>query len=287
MYTSGYLRLCLAIFALLSLAGCSDDRDALPEQERIGFEIIQVLGPTELRAWISPDITREEFEALEVPAGWIKNQPREGGDDADGASSSRFLRSPDETEDDAFLVEEFFGFKWFHAATVVQAGRPMDDEGLLTGSSVRKFHELTFAAGSGMVLLISPEGLVYFRIGRDANRQQEAPTIPEGWRLLEYTTPVELVFELLPRNTVIRSDNQDSFQGPVLIEDLIASGEVPHPLQVPPLELARDICDNPANMAIIQDSYIWRVMMEEGGLNPAQVARMVAEPTRGPFYMLN
>ena len=134
----------------------------------IGFEIIQILGPNELRAWIGLEITREEFAALEVPAGWIKNQPREGGEDVDGPDGGRFLRSPDATEDGEFLQEEFFGYNWFHAATIVQAGRALDDERILTGSSVRKFHELDFNAGSSMVLLISPEGSVYFRIGRDA-----------------------------------------------------------------------------------------------------------------------
>ena len=163
----------------------------------------------------------------------------------------------------------------------------MDPEGILTGSSVRKFHELTYNAGSELVLLISPEGLVYFRIGRDANRTSDDPTIPDGWRLMDYSTPVDLVIDLSPRNTVIRSDNQDSFQGPVFIEDLIASGEVPHPGTIAPLALTPDICDNASNMAVIQDSYIWREITASGELNPEQVERMVAEPTRGPFYMLN
>ncbi|MEE4218700.1 MAG: hypothetical protein V2I48_13885 [Xanthomonadales bacterium] len=281
------------IFALSSLlafvSACGDSSDSTPqaEQERVGFEIIEIQSPNSQRAWISQDITREEFDALEVPEGWIKNQPREGGDNVEGPDSGRFLRSPDASEDGEFLDEEFFGFTWRHSATVVQAGRPMDDEGLLRGSSVRKFHELTYNAGSTLVLLISPEGLVYFRIGRDADRQTDEATIPAGWRLREYTTRTELVFNLSPRNTVIRSDNEDSFQGPVIVEALIESGEVPHPADVAPLALTQDICDAASNMAVIQDSYIWRGLMGFGGLNPDQVERMVAEPTRGPFYMLN
>jgi hypothetical protein len=51
--------------------------------------------------------------------------------------------------------------------------------------------------------------------------------------------------------------------------------------------LTPDICDNASNMAVIQDSFIWRGIMESGELNPEQIERMVAEPTRGPFYMLN
>ncbi len=277
----------LLVLLLVCLAGCSDGNDSSTEARNVGFEIIEIQSPNSLRAWISQDITREEFEALELPAGWIKNQPREGGGNVDGPSSGRFLRSPDASEDGEFLDQEFFGFNWRHSATVVQAGRPMDEEGILTGSSVRKFHELTFDAGKTLVLLVSPEGLVYFRIGRDANRQTDEPTIPADWRVMEYTTPTNLVFNLAPRNTVIRSDNQDSFQGPVIIEDLIASGEVPHPAEVAPLVLTQDICEDASNMSVIQDSIRWRGLMESSGLNPDQVARMVAEPTRGPFYMLN
>jgi len=287
MYKSAKLHLWAVLFALLGLVACSDGNDTLPEEERIGFEIIQILGPTELRAWIGTEITREEFAALEVPTGWIKNQPREGGEDVDGPDGGRFLRSPDATEDGEFLQEEFFGYNWFHAATIVQVGRAMDDERILTGSSVRKFHELDFNDGSPMVLLISPEGSVYFRIGRDADRLTDVPTIPEGWRLMDYTTHVDIVFELYPRNTVIRTDNQDSFQGPVLIQDLVDKGEVPDPINIAPLELATDICEDANNMAAILDSYAWRYLLEDSKLNLEQVDRMIAEPTRGPFYMLN
>jgi hypothetical protein len=47
------------------------------------------------------------------------------------------------------------GFNWLHAATIVQAGRPLDEDGLLNASTVRKYHELTFDAGSTLVLLVS------------------------------------------------------------------------------------------------------------------------------------
>ena len=33
-------------------------------EERVGFEVIEELSPTELRAWVSPAITREQFDAL-------------------------------------------------------------------------------------------------------------------------------------------------------------------------------------------------------------------------------
>jgi len=118
-------------------------------------------------------------------------------------------------EDGDFLVEEFFGFNWLHAATVVEPAAPLDENGLLIVTSVRKYHEVTYNAGSTLVLLVAPSGDVYFRIGRDADRVSDQPTIPSLWRLVEYTTPEKLVIELFEGNLVIRTDNQDSFQGPV------------------------------------------------------------------------
>ena len=178
--------------------------------QRAGLEIIEIQSPNSLRAWISHEITRGEFDALELPEGWLKNQPRTGDPDA-----GRFLRSPDAEVEGEYLDEELFGFEWRHSATVTEPGIVLDEQGLLIGSTVRKFHEVTFRARRTMYLLVSPEGEVYFRIGRDANRQSDAPSLPDDWQLVEYTTPDELVILLAEQNLVIRTDNQDSFQGPV------------------------------------------------------------------------
>lgn len=191
-----------------------------PEGPR-GFEILQLQTDGTFRAWVGPAITGEEFAALELPEGWIKNQPRESG--VDGPDSTRFLRSPDGVEDGDYLVEEFFGFTWLHAATVVEQGVSLEGEGLLNVTRVRKYHEVTYNAGSTLVLLLAPSGDVYFRIGRDADRISDDPTIPSLWRLEEYTTEETLVLELFNGNDVIRTDNQDSFQGPVDIPGFIDS----------------------------------------------------------------
>lgn len=181
--------------------------------ERMGFEILEIVSPTEIRAWISPEITYEAFEALEVPVGWRKNQPREsiqcGGDDV------RFTKSPDATMEGDILIQNHFGFNWFHSATVTETDIQLDDADLLEGFRVRKFHEITFNPGSCMFLLVSPEGDVYYRVGRDANRLSDEPTLPNLWRIEAYTTQRELVIELFDETLVIRTDNQDSFQGPV------------------------------------------------------------------------
>ena len=58
----------LALILLAGLAGCSDGNDSDPESQNVGFEIIEIQSPGSLRAWISPDITREEFDAVRAMA---------------------------------------------------------------------------------------------------------------------------------------------------------------------------------------------------------------------------
>jgi hypothetical protein len=62
---------------------------------------------------------------------------------------------------------------------------------------------------------VSPEDEYYVRISRDSGRTVEEPTIPNGWQILEYVTPNELIFQLPNPTENIRADNEDSFQGPL------------------------------------------------------------------------
>ena len=183
------------------------------EEDRIGAEILEIQSPTSIRAWISPEISRDEFASLEVDEGWRKNQPREGAEC--GPDDGRFIKSPDSVEDGDILIQEFYGYSWFHAATVFETNVSVDAQGLFTGARVRKYHEITYNVGSCMVLLISPEGEVFFRVGRDADRLTDTFAVPNGWRVESYTTPETLIIELFDETLVIRTDNQDSFQGPV------------------------------------------------------------------------
>ena len=191
-------------------------KDAAPQQpeSRIGAEILEIQSPTSIRAWISPEITREEFAALEVDEGWRKNQPRESVEC--GPDDARFTKSPDATEDGDILIQSFYGFDWFHSATVFETDLPVGEDGLLLGFRVRKFHELTYYPGSCMVLLISPEDEIYFRVGRDADRTTDEFSIPDRWRVEPYTPSEQLIIELFGDTLVIRTDNNDSFQGPLI-----------------------------------------------------------------------
>ncbi len=179
---------------------------------RVGYEILQVKSLDEIVAWATMDITREQFDALKLPLGWFKNQPRESEMDR-GA----FLSSPGQDEG-THIKAEHFGFTWMHVATVRKAGTRLDTRGLLTACTVQKNHRVTFEAGRTITVLVSPKGEVYPRISRDANRTRDVPKLPDTWRLVEYKTDVTVDISLPAKTLVIRADNQDSFQGPVKLD---------------------------------------------------------------------
>jgi pimeloyl-ACP methyl ester carboxylesterase len=184
------------------------DVAAAADERAVGFEIMEITDDG-IKAWLSSGLTQEEFEAIDLPAGWFKNQPREAV--ADGA---RFYGSPG--ADGVDVEAEHFGHEWFHSATVVGMGQQLDDEGLLTASTVEKDHEISFGPGATVTLLVSPDDERYVLVSRDADRTSDEPTIPPGWELVEEPAPDGVTFRLDGQTRVIRADNEDSFQGPVM-----------------------------------------------------------------------
>ena len=182
----------------------------VPEEPKVGFEILQIASPKKIVVWINTEISEQEFEAIDLPIGWFKNQPREAEPD-----SGRFLRSPNAPVDGPLVEQEHFGHTWRHNATVVKVGVKVDQQRLLTASSVVKHHEITFNAGKRIRTLVSPGGEYFIRISRDANRSSDTPTLPTSWRIIETALERELTFQLPNPTLNIRADNKDSFQGPV------------------------------------------------------------------------
>jgi len=163
---------------------------ATPENA-VGFELLEIKSANEIVVWVNQDITEAEFNAIELPDNWVKNQPRESDPNA-----AQFLRSPDASDDRPLLEAELFGYTWQQNATVIETGIQMDEEGSLEGNQISKYHELTYNAGEPVYLLLSPEGDYYIRVTRDANRTQEDPTIPAGWELIEFVPSTDLTFML-------------------------------------------------------------------------------------------
>lgn len=259
------------------------------EEQAIGFEILQAVSPEEIIVWVNGTMSQAEFDAIDLPEGWFKNQPRET--DPDGG---RFLRSPGATQDGPLLEETLFGHLWQQNAVIVQTGFSVGGESLLTGNSVAKFHEVTFEAVSTLHLLISPEGEQFVRISRDAGRTNELPTVPDTWQTGEYIAPQVMTF-MLPNPTLnIRLDNEDSFQGPISpvateeIANLAFGSGISTAAGEAPIALSTDLCENPANASSLQE--IQGDVLNQpsyGQLDPAVLQSLLQQPTEGPFYMVN
>jgi hypothetical protein len=201
------------------LISCEKDEDTeVPEEKtkRIGFELIEIISMDSILVWTNNEIlTQEEFDSIQITSGWRKNESREGMPDF-----AQFLRSPDAEEDGVFTTAEHFGFQWMFNAQIVDmnVALPENDEGLLTGNYIAKYHQVTFKAGRTLSVLISPQGEEYVLISRDANRTTDTPVIPDTWRIEEREINKSISFDLPNPTLNIRAENnQDSWQGPVIL----------------------------------------------------------------------
>ena len=189
--------------------------DVVPEDERVGFELVEIIPFTKIMVWMNDEpLSQEEFDSIQIPINWRKNEPREG--DPDG---STFFRSPDASEDGEFTKEEHFGYQWLFNAQIIQQNVPLPNnaDGFLTGRYIAKYHQVQFKAGKTLYVLISPDGEEYVRISRDVNRTTDTPMIPDTWQIEERVISSNLTIDLPNPTLNIRAENnQDSFQGPVI-----------------------------------------------------------------------
>jgi hypothetical protein len=213
--------LIIGVFTILSMMvlSCQDKETApmeeIPEaEERVGFELVEIVSFSDIRIWINDEpLSKEEFDSIQITSSWRKNQPREG--DVDGGM---FYRSPDAEEDGEFTQQEHFGYQWLFNAQIVQQNVPLpeNEDGLLNGRYIAKYHQVKFNAGKKLYVLVSPDGEEYVRVSRDANRIIEVPVIPSGWKIEERVISDTLFIDLPNPTLNIRAENnQDSFQGPV------------------------------------------------------------------------
>lgn len=203
----------LILIVLIAASGCKNGVDNNTETEpKVGFEILQIVSPAEIIVWKNRSkMTVEEFKAIELPQqGWMKNQAREG--DAD---SGVFARSPNAAADGEFSDTILFDYEWRHVATVTEIGIKLDDQGVLSGNRITKFHTLYFYKGTTLNILESPEGIQYVRVSRDFERISDMPTIPDTWKLFEQVITEDQTIPLPNPILNIRADNEDSFQGPI------------------------------------------------------------------------
>jgi hypothetical protein len=181
----------------------------------VTFELIEFVSLDEVNVWIVDEaITVEEFENLPLASNWFRQEASEEGD----ISASRFLQSPDATEEGVFTRAEHYGYQWIFNAQIIENDVPLpsNNEGHLTGRYIAKYQEVTYNAGRTISILTSPDGKEYVRISRDADRTTEVQIIPDAWSIEEREISEDLVV-LLPNPTlnIIVNNIGDSFQGPI------------------------------------------------------------------------
>lgn len=218
-FTKALALLSIMIIVILSCDKDNEDNnntneEPVNEEIRVGFELVELVSDESILVWTNSDtLTQEQFDAIELTESWTKNEPREGI-----PNSAKFLRSPDASQEGVFTTAEHFGYDWYFNAQVLDndVHLPDNEEGLLTGRSIAKYHEVKFNAGSTLSILISPNGEEYILISRDVNRLTDVPIIPDNWQLDERVINEDLIL-VLPNPTLnIRAENnQDSWQGPV------------------------------------------------------------------------
>jgi hypothetical protein len=209
----------LAAIVILAgiLAGCRHgDRElCVPrpphfEGEGAGYELINLAGG---EVWATGDWTPEEYVGFSLPFSWtfwLKNDPR-----IPLADRGRFLRSPGCTEDGQYSYMRAFSRDFLQVVELIVINRPADDQGLIRRTELEKYHVLHYSAGRTVSILRSPTGERFIGVSESLERSSDTPTLPEGWTLTERLLTAELQVELLGRVSVLRMDNEDSYQGPL------------------------------------------------------------------------
>ena len=174
------------------------------------YELIDLVN---LEAWGTPDFTPEEFAEFKPPFLWRKNQPRGGG--GAGPDLGEFLKSPGCTQDGTFTYLTVFDREFLNVVKLKSLNGKVDDDGLIRETVLEKYHRLVYVAGRTVSLLESPDGNIYILVSRDIDRTADTFPVPEGWKLMTRMLEEDLVVELFGDVSVLRTKNEDSYQGPI------------------------------------------------------------------------
>ncbi|MEL6347740.1 MAG: hypothetical protein AAFV53_31835 [Myxococcota bacterium] len=173
--------------------------------ERAGYELINVSGGG---VWLTRDWSLEAYADFSLPfswLGWRKNDPRRGVTDG-----GRLLRSPG-CEPGQYSYMRAFDREFVQ---VVQLQPLKRRAGLVHEVQLEKYHQVEYAANQSVKVLSRPDGNRYILVAETVERSGE-PTLPDGWTITEHVLDSDLQVDLFGEVTVIRLDNEDSFQGPL------------------------------------------------------------------------
>jgi haloalkane dehalogenase len=175
--------------------------------KKVGYELIDLLHK---EVWATGDFTAEEYDTFSPPLLWIKNDPR-----VMMADTAEFLQSPGTNNPGEFTYIWKFEKLFLKVVQLIKMNKPADSEGFIRQTELEKYHLLTYNSGRNISILENPNGERFIEVSRSVNRSSETFTIPEGWTLTTQELQTELQVELTGNVIVLRTDNEDSYQGPL------------------------------------------------------------------------
>jgi hypothetical protein len=181
-----------------------------------GREYVEVIRHEDRTVWMcQQSMSREAFDAIEVPEGWSKLGIGSGLHDV-----AFFRRSPGKPFDGPLDVVEIDGWTF---AQVARPGKPEPGFERVTVLPVYKYHRVGFVAGRTISILDMGDGWDYvpqvsaasFRPDADSGN---APEMPEGWSIRDVVLDEDLLVEMPYPARVCFFDTGDSWQGPVRLD---------------------------------------------------------------------
>ena len=203
------------LFMVAFLAGCMPvgERESCVSQEpdfsegEAGYELFDL---QHKEVWLTLDFTAQEYAEFSPPFLWVKNDPRVGV-----ADKAEFLRSPGCSDEGQFTYMQAFDKEFLNVVRFMEMNVPTDTQGLIRMIKLEKYHLLTYFSGRTVNILQSPTGERYIEVSRSVDRLSDTFTLPEGWTLTEQYLETDLQVELSGNVSVLRTDNEDSYQGPL------------------------------------------------------------------------
>lgn len=211
-YLSGILIL------IILLSGCRPveaREDCISQEfsfEGVGafYELIDLTGK---EVWGTPDVSLEEYAAFSPPFLWQKNQPRTNMSEM--LNAGNFLKSPGCPALGQYTYMQAFDKEFLNVVKLISMEKPLGDDGLIREAVLEKYHLLTFASGTTVYILEDSDSKQFIGVSRDVNRTSDTFTLPDGWSLTEHLLTEDLQIELSGTVSVLRTDNEDSYQGPL------------------------------------------------------------------------
>jgi hypothetical protein len=203
---SGLINLAAGCMPVQELEECVS-REPVSSGDGAGYELIDLL---EKKVWGTGDFTPGEYAAFTPPLLWMKNDPR-----TMIADQAEFLQSPGCSEPGQFTYMRAYDKEFLNVVQLITMGTLVDPEGLIRRTELEKYHLLTYFSGQTVSILEGPTGERFIWVARTVDRPPDPVTLPEGWTLSTHELQADLQVDLLGNVSVLRTENEDSYQGPL------------------------------------------------------------------------